>query len=365
MNGRTNVLLRANGALAVLLVIAVGCATPVPSVSQADTPVPTHEDSSSVHPSASFPVSPGQPSSNSQSPTTAPTSPGPSGPSIDRYADGIPKAVDGEPVLRGAAALARAAATTDTTPFLVGGWVTYVPGVRFCTIESVGPNTPWSHDCLRAEFSDVAGALEPTLAAAVTFHFALADLTSGPIVARVEVHDPRASSCGTATAVCDKMMVTQQVVWAGDAATAPRPISLDAATRALAKVQRGATLVPLGPTSPITNCGWALPAAQVELVKGTDGNAPRATIVEVEPSTAARKRAIPQHDGSAAAFGSSALACASMAGANGTFSLTDYRWLVVANVAVMARIAAGENAADRAFVDRLSAALTAAASSGP
>jgi hypothetical protein len=161
------------------------------------------------------------------------------------------------------------------------------------------------------------------------------------------------------------MMVVGRIVWAGDDATAPGPISLAAAARALASVQRGATLVPLGPTTPIRDCGWPLPAARVELVPGTEGAAPRATIVELEPSTAARRRAIPQGDGAAGAFGSSALVCADMAGALGTSRLTDDRWLAVDNVAVLVRVSAGGTAADRAFVDRLSAALSAAGSTGP
>jgi hypothetical protein len=346
-----------------------GVALLVGACASAPSPLPP----SQVPPSASIaatsagaPTPAASPSSPAPSPTAPPT-PLPSGASADRYADGIPKAVDGEPVLRGASALARAASATDTTPFLIGGWATYEPGVRSCTVGSVGPNTPWSRDCVQAWFSDVAGALDPKLTAAVTFHFALAGLAGGggPVVARVEVHDPRSSYCGTAAAVCDRMMAVQQVVWAGDAGTSPRPISVDAAARALASVQRGAALAQLGPSSLISDCGWVFPAAQVELVQGTDGLAPRATIVELEPSTAARQRAIPQRDGAAGAFLPSALVCADYAGASGSTSLTDYRWLVVDNVVAMVRVHAAVPAADRTFVDRLSAALAKAASTNP
>ena len=76
---------------------------------------------------------------------------GTSGPSIDRYADGIPKAIDGDPVLRAAAALAKAAAATDATPFLVGGWVIYWPGARHC--PAMLGDQPWSRDCAQAAFS--------------------------------------------------------------------------------------------------------------------------------------------------------------------------------------------------------------------
>lgn len=59
MSGRMGVLLRASGALALLLAIAAGCATPIPSVS--------------APPSASPSASPASPSSNppSPSPSTA------------------------------------------------------------------------------------------------------------------------------------------------------------------------------------------------------------------------------------------------------------------------------------------------------
>jgi len=187
----------------------------------------------------------------------------------------------------------------------------------------------------------------------VTFHFVIANLATGPVVARVEVHDPRASSCGTAAAVCDRMMVVQEVVWTGDAGTAPRPISADAAALALATVQPGATFVPGS-----SFCGDALSAAQVQTVKTADLSAPVVTVVEVEPSTAARRRALPQHDGAGAALGSSAVVCT-------VDGIRDYRWLSVANVAVMVRVHSPLTTADRAFVEHLAAALTAAASSSP
>jgi len=64
MNGQTVALLRASGAVAVLLAIAAGCATPVPSVS--------------APPSASTSASPASPSSNPPSPSSNPSSPSPS-----------------------------------------------------------------------------------------------------------------------------------------------------------------------------------------------------------------------------------------------------------------------------------------------
>ena len=332
------------------LVLALGaCASPPtpPPVATQSAPV----SSAGLTASASALAGPSPSPSPSPSLTSVPATPAPSGASVERFADGIPRAFDGEPVLRGKAALTRAAATTDTTPFLVGGWVTYEPGFRFCTAQ-IG-DQPWSHDCVQASLSDVAGALAPTLTAAVTFHFVLADLATGPVVARVAVHDARSASCGTAAAVCDRMMVVQQVVWTGDAATAPRPISLDAALNALATVQPGATLVPGS-----SFCGDALPAAQVESVRVADTSPRAVTAVAVEPSSAARGRALPQRDGPEAAMRSSAV-CSVVDGVRA------YRWLIVANVVVTVRVHWPLTTADRAFVEHLAAALKAAASASP
>jgi hypothetical protein len=93
-------------------------------------------------------------------------------------------------------------------------------------------------------------------------------------------------------------------------------------------------------------------------VRVADRSAPTVTAVEIEPSTAARRRALTQREGSAAALGSAAVVCT-------VDGIRDYRWLAVANVAMMVRVHAPATAADRSFVERLSAALTAAAASGP
>jgi hypothetical protein len=194
--------------LALVIGLVAGCggatagsptSSTAPSSQSAMTPVPTVLDSS---PSASSP----------------------SGTSVtitDRYADGIPRTIGGAPVLRAGAALAQAQAATDSTPFLIGGWVTYLPGERFCTLHAAD-DTSWLHDCVTAQLSDRAGAEDPALAAVVTFRFVLAGLTSGPVVASVEVHDPRAGECGGAAAACERLMVVERIVWSGDAATDPR-----------------------------------------------------------------------------------------------------------------------------------------------
>ena len=50
--------------------------------------------------------------------------------SAGRYADGLPKVVDGQQVLRDGDAIAHAKAATSTEPFLLGGWLTPVRSRR-------------------------------------------------------------------------------------------------------------------------------------------------------------------------------------------------------------------------------------------
>ena len=83
-----------------------------------------------------------------------------------------------------------------------------------------------------------------------------------------------------------------------------------------------------------------------------------ATAVEIEPSTSARSRALPQEEGAGAVFRRSALVCT----VDGSMA---YRWLAVGNVAVMVRVHVVATAADRTFVARLAEALIAAAGTSP
>ncbi|MGH2513547.1 MAG: hypothetical protein ACRDGQ_12760, partial [Candidatus Limnocylindrales bacterium] len=284
------------------------------------------------------------------------------GASADRYPDGLPRAFDGQPVLRGSAALARAAAATDTTPFLVGGWVTFIPGSRFCPLAPAD-GASWARDCIQAQLADAAGTTDDALTAAITFHFVLSGLISGPIVARVEVHDPRATTCGSAVAECDRMMVVQQVLWTGDAATAPGPITAGTATAAVSSVQGGAGLAPLGPSPAFFACSLTLPTATIMLPATMTDTVPGVVEVDVEPTTAARKMALDVGQGVGPAFSRTPL-CRGMSGNKGTITNTEDRSLVVANVAVVVHLHGPASAADRAFVDRLVAALEAAASAG-
>lgn len=340
--------------LAVLAGVVAGCAGGV-----ADSPTPLVTPSSRI---AATPV----PSTGATNPVpsrleTAPASEG--GTITDRYADGLPRSLDGRPVLRGAAALAHAQSTTDDTPFLIGGWVTYLPGVSACPNQPVG-DTSWLHDCVMVGFSDLAGAEDPGLTEAVTFRFVLHGLSSGPAVAEVDVHDPRASSCGSAAPACERLMVVRRIVWAGDQATQPRPLSAEAVQTVIQAVQGAADMTLFGPSSAIEDCGSDLSAARLYLVANNESSVPAVTLVELEPSSIARNRALSLATGPEGALKPAAVACTSLNTTPTSSVGVEYRWLAVQNVALLVRTHDGPTSADGAFLDALAAGLEGAASSG-
>jgi hypothetical protein len=329
--------------LALVAAIAGGCGGPfVP------TPTPT------VAPSSTMVATPG-PTSSSPAPAASPTA------VTDRYPDGLPRTIGGAPVLRGAAALADAGAATDDTRFLIAGWVSWVPGPRFCPAFDDG--STWLRDCGRPALSDLAGAQDPALSAAVTFRFVLDQVATGPVVAQVRVHDPRASTCGAAAAQCDRMMAVLRIVWAGDAATTARPRSLAAVQRALGGLHASATIVARG-SDRSDPCGNDLAGADIAFLTAPPRNWPLVTTIEIEPSVAARQRALSVPAGASGALTSAALVSTAFNGTpSGSWS-EECRWLAVANVALVVRTHHAPTAADRAFLVRLAAALEGAAASG-
>jgi len=355
------------GVLAAALVVVVaivvaGGALGTIGRSAAPSPVAS---AAAVAPSTS--VAPAPSAASTSAPSVATASPAPW--TGQRYPDGIPMDWAGTTVLRGAGALAKAAAATDTAPFLVGGWLTVQYGVFSCPVQLV--NLPmWASRCGAPALSDVPGTIDDNLAKAITFRLLdngqanpVDGLASGPVIASVHVHDPRAGECGVAAATCGRLMVVDQVVWTGDAATKPRPISTAAAGDAVSSVDASSSLRPDGPDAINANCGGTLPSAQVLLDNDVRTDMPAVVSVEVLPTTAARQRALLQAEGPAGAFSESALLCEQSSGSQGTVTGSEDRWLVVANVAVLVHLHAPVTPADRTFVQRLARALAAVAAS--
>jgi hypothetical protein len=143
----------------------------------------------------------------SASPTAGPVDIGGS------YPDGIPRTIDGRPVLRPAVAETHAAATTDDTPFLVGGWATQA--YRFCSFHAIDMPSPflWCSPNFLGEKADV-GILE--VAPDRT------DIPLGRVVLEVHTHDVRAADCvATDRVYCRAALVVDAVVWQGSAPSAP------------------------------------------------------------------------------------------------------------------------------------------------
>lgn len=277
----------------------------------------------------------------------------------DRYPDGIPRMLGGQPVLRGLAALSAAAAATDASPFLVGGWVTYWAGPIHCPALLAG-DTSWLHECGRPTFSDQAGGEDDALSAATEFRFVLASLATGPVVVSVVVHDPRASACGSAGAACDRLMVVHAIRWAGDGATGPAPLSVARIEAVLARVQPESTFGVLPREGTLTDCGDELPAAALYTPLVYPTRTPTVTLVEIEPSVAARARALSVPEGLSGAVAPEAVLC-TMAGTGPSApGSAEFRWLTVANAALLVRTS-GLSSEDRSFLEALADGLAAAA----
>lgn len=363
---------RALLALTVFLLAACNAVTiPTPQVSTPGVATPGATSPTTTTPAASPPptartASP-SPSPSASAPAPSPSTTAPGSPVVGgRYPDGLPRTLDGSPVLRGKAALAHAAAVVDDTPFLVTGWVTYEPGVRYCPLQPAG-DTSWLDDCVQAQLANVAGSVGRTLSKAITFHFALDGLATGPVVVSVRVHDPRAGECGAAAAACDRLMVVQQVVWAGDEATAPHPLSAAAVADVVRSLQPLAQITPFGPGVPATGCGNDLDAATEYAIsepKRVRPIRPYVTRIEIEPSIAARHRALDVAAGARAALRPSAVVCTSFSRTPTRSWSEEYHWLAVANVVLLVRTDHRPSAADRAFIRGLARRLKAAAGMG-
>ncbi len=156
-------------------------------------------------------------------PSLSPVSNSPGSSSIPTYPDGIPRVVDGLPVLRPSAAAAYAEAATDATPFLVGGWTVGAPGISCPTAFSRPALAP---SCLTQMYW--LGEA-PGLQGLWGRLFNLAGLAlpqTGAVVLRVHTHDPLASACSAEfRRQCDTAMVMDALVWANETATAsPTPV---------------------------------------------------------------------------------------------------------------------------------------------
>lgn len=133
------------------------------------------------------------------------------------YADGIPMAMDGEPVLRPTQAAARAAASTDASTFLIGGWVSSVFPYAGCPRPS-GPAAELALDAgFCASYLNEAPANDVVGPVKLHFEQAVPGWSgAGAVIVRVHTHDPLAAACDASNVgACEHAVVVEAVVWNG------------------------------------------------------------------------------------------------------------------------------------------------------
>jgi hypothetical protein len=204
-----------------------------------------------------------------------------------RYADGIPRSWQGEPVLRGQAALDRASASTDATPFLIALWSGYEQ-LHSCGANTGGRNPLITWCAWLGNVGDQPG-LPSALGKVLRIDPSSLDLSSyapGPLILRVHTHDKPLMTCPSPdTDACEHVMIAEQVVWSGDSATEPRPTSLSQAAAAFG--------VPATPSRWPVCMGYGFTGAPMLFVPATGNPADVRSLVVVFPSSSALAAAAP------------------------------------------------------------------------
>jgi hypothetical protein len=157
----------------------------------------------------------------------------------DRYRDGIPSLVDGQPVLR-QEPLSHPFPVDDTS-FLVGGWLLHVEAVRLC-LEATPALDPCANPVLSRTPLERPDALSIALGTI--------RLEEGPVVLRVHRNDPRATDCpADLRPACRDALAVEAVMWTDDEVSRTGPIGTIHVMRRLASLVPGFELTPIG--SPI------------------------------------------------------------------------------------------------------------------
>lgn len=280
-----------------------------------------------------------------------------------RYADGIPAAMNGEPVFRAAALLAAIQgprAGTGGRSFLLGGW-SPDPFTRACPAvrsdQAMYALAPACGGWPIGETPQLFG-VEPTTVDAILMG---RTVPAGPVVLRVHDRDPAAAACpADLQARCETAVVVDAVIWNGDELTASAPLRADQAmTRLLGPVPAlhvlSRTPAPAGENLPLLgsdcNPGWPVQTWQADgVVVGS---------ILVFPTVAARAAAEPNF--LAGGYRGATSAGASCLLTVDSFGLSD--WVGGANVLVQVYVRASGPTQDQLAV--AGAIATALGSAGP
>ena len=280
----------------------------------------------------------------------------------DRYSDGIPRAFDGQPVLRWGDALAMRDTATDATPFLTGVWLDVPVGIFSCPkgggTDPRAPNSWITYGGCQFQLitADAGSGSDAHQSGVDSFRFYKGTLTTGPAIMRVHLHDPRASQCGSQKPICDLVLIVDDILWTGDEFTNPHPLNVRQVIAATRQVSPNSGL--LGPGQSVYGCGANVAGGLLlcpPMDTGVQWASPiagAAVLPSIEAIARALPNAVPGVDG--------ALASAVVWSQEGTSGRWDYRRLVVDNVVILVRTIPGTpSEADRTFLTQLVAALKA------
>ena len=146
-----------------------------------------------------------------------------------RYSDGIPRVWEGDPVLRGQAAIDAANRSSDSASFLVAFWAG-IEGPHSCL--AMGGNDNALYVCGgMGNVGDQPGLVSGALG--MQLRVDTRAVAPGPVIARVHTHDPSLMNCPISYADgCEHVMVGDRIGWSGDQATAPYPTTVAQAAAA-------------------------------------------------------------------------------------------------------------------------------------
>lgn len=249
-----------------------------------------------------------------------------------RYDDGIPRTFEGQPVLRGQAAIDAANASTDASPFLVAFWAGKEPQLRSCKAMGLDDNAEYLCGGM-INVGDQPGVRSFELGMALRVDTDA--VAPALVIARVHTHDTALMNCPASYAAgCVHTMVGEAIVWHGDAETAPGPTTVAQAGAAF-----GVSATPMAGVTGV--CEGQFPGITVlqYFSDGAFGSLGAEGVIAVFPSPAALAAVAPD----AAAHGESDVPATygqtcEHGGTDplrgpGTFSFK-FRWLARGNVLV-------------------------------
>lgn len=191
---------------------------------------------------------PGSPVPGSAEPIPPPATASPSPGMLDRYPDGIPRFITGEPVFRPADALRRLDESVAGRTALVGGWQSNV--ALACVLIPTGQSPP--PGCRLSALAETPGS-EPVLLAVPAD--GVAHPGEGPVVLRIHALTRSETDCQALDAAACRRFQLDAVVWAGDEQTRTGPLTISQVVRQLRAIDASFSVTPIATGGPCW-IGW-------------------------------------------------------------------------------------------------------------